>query len=137
MSKKRLVRKRIISEKQEIVQRDDLTYDDEPLTYDGEPVFYEEYPPISSQIQPDVVVEEDYLPKEKYEPASGKARGTSGGKTVSQSIDSQDKHEDIVELKPNFCGIGLNINALIRKRKWGIKIKNLLKVFIYKILRLK
>jgi hypothetical protein len=73
MNKTRLVRKRIISEKQEIVQRDDLTYDGEPLTYDGEPVFYEEYPPISSQIQPDVVVEEDYLPKEKDGPASGKA----------------------------------------------------------------
>jgi hypothetical protein len=57
-----------------------------------------------------------------------------GEKTGSRSIDSQDKHEDIVELKPNFCGIGLNINALIRKRKWGIKIKNL-KAFIYRILR--
>jgi hypothetical protein len=66
--------------------------------------------------------------------ASGKVGETSGGKTGSRSIDSQDKHEDIVELKPNFCGIGLNINALIRKRKWGIKIKNLLKAFIYRIL---
>jgi hypothetical protein len=132
MSKKRLVRKHIISEKQEIVQRDDLTYDDEPLTYDGEPVFYEEYPPISSQILPDVVVEEDYPPKEKDGQVSSKAEDTSGGKTGSRSIDSQNNHEDIVELKPNFCGIGLNINALIRKRKWGIKIKNLLKAFIYR-----
>ena len=47
--------------------------------------------------------------------ASDKAEETSGGKTSSRSIDSQNKHEDIVELKPNFCGIGLNINALIRK----------------------
>jgi len=36
----------------------------------------------------------------------------NGGK----NIDSQDKHEDIIELKPNICGIGLNINALIRKK---------------------
>jgi len=50
-----------------------------------------------------------------------------------QSIDSQNKQEDIIDLKPNFCGIGLNINALIRKRTWWIKIKNLLKAFIYKI----
>jgi len=32
-----------------------------------------------------------------------------------QNIDSQSKHEDIIEIKPNFCGIGLNLNALIRK----------------------
>jgi len=51
-----------------------------------------------------------------------------------QSIDSQNKQEDIVDLKPNFCGIGLNINALIRKTSVGLKIKNLLKAFIYKFI---
>lgn len=64
--------------------------------------------------------------------ASGKAGETSGGKIGSRNTDSQDKHEDIVELKPNFCGIGLNINALIRKKQLGIKVKNLLKVFNYR-----
>ncbi|GEM_PF-5198786 len=42
--------------------------------------------------------------------------GTAGDKkNGGQSIDSQNKQEDIIELKPNFCGIGLNLNALIRK----------------------
>jgi hypothetical protein len=132
MSDKRLVRKRIISEKQEIVERKDLTWDGKLLTYGNEPLFYEEYPPISSQILLDVVVEEDYLPKEKYVQASGKALEAGGGEIDSRSIDSQNKHEDIVDLKPNFFGIGLNINALMRKRQWGIKIKNLLKAFIHR-----
>jgi hypothetical protein len=61
---------------------------------------------------------------------NGKAGETSDGKTGSRSIDSQDKHEDIVMLKPNVYGIGLDINALIRRA--GIKIKNLLKAFIYR-----
>jgi hypothetical protein len=69
---------------------------------------------------------------QKGQNSGGNAGETSGGKIDSRSIDSQNKHEDIVELKPNFCGIGLNINALIRKREWGTKIKNLLKVFIYR-----
>ncbi len=70
------------------------------------------------------------LPELLNQKDSGKA---GGGKNGGQSIDSQNKQEDIIELKPNFCGIGLNINALIRKIrkiKWGIKIKNLLKAFI-------
>lgn len=34
---------------------------------------------------------------------------------LSQKSDIHNKHEDIIDLKPNFHGIGLNINALIRK----------------------
>jgi hypothetical protein len=62
---------------------------------------------------------------------SSEAGETNGGKTGSQSLDSQNKREDIVELKPNFCGIGLNINALIRKKELWIKIKNM----FYRIFR--
>lgn len=43
------------------------------------------------------------------------------------------RHENIVELKPNFYGVGLNLNALIRNL-W-IKIKNPLKAFIHRILQ--
>ena len=38
--------------------------------------------------------------------------------------DKYNKHEDIIDLKPNFHGIGLNINALIRKLKRCIKGKD-------------
>jgi hypothetical protein len=53
----------------------------------------------------------------------------SGG----QSIDSQNKHEDIIDIKPNIFGIGLNINALIRKIKGLIKIKNVWRSFFKSI----
>jgi len=36
---------------------------------------------------------------------------------LSFKTGSQNKNEDIIEIKPNFYGIGLNINALIRKIK--------------------
>ena len=40
---------------------------------------------------------------------------------LNQKSDIHNKHEDIIDLKPNFHGIGLNINALIRKIKKLIK----------------
>ena len=36
---------------------------------------------------------------------------------LSQKSDIHNKHEDTIDLKPNIHGIGLNINALIRKIK--------------------
>ena len=58
------------------------------------------------------------------QPASGGKTDTAvDGKNGGQSIDSQSKQEDIIELKPNLCGFGLNINALIRKIKCWIKNK--------------
>ena len=42
---------------------------------------------------------------------------------LSLKIDSQNEHEDIVEFKPNIHGIGLNINALVRKIKGWINVK--------------
>ena len=53
-------------------------------------------------------------------------------KALAYQLEKEELMEDIVELKPNFCGIGLNINALIRKRGFGVKIKNLLKAFIHR-----
>lgn len=41
----------------------------------------------------------------------------------SLKTDLQNKHEDIVELKPSIYGIGLNINALIRRIKGWINVK--------------
>ncbi|MBM4056118.1 MAG: hypothetical protein FJ264_15915 [Planctomycetes bacterium] len=38
--------------------------------------------------------------------------------------DINNRHEDIIDFKPNFHGIGLNINALIRKIKRRIKGKD-------------
>ena len=43
---------------------------------------------------------------------------------LSLKSDIHNKHEDIIDLKPNFHGIGLNINALIRKIKRYIKRKD-------------
>lgn len=42
---------------------------------------------------------------------------------LSLKIDSQNKHEDIIEFKLNIHGIGLNINALVRKIKGWINVK--------------
>ena len=42
---------------------------------------------------------------------------------LSLKIDSQNEHEDIIEIKPNIYGIGLNINALVRIIKGWINIK--------------
>jgi len=42
---------------------------------------------------------------------------------LSLKTDSQNKHEDFIDLKPNFYGIGLNINALISRIKGWIRGK--------------
>ena len=42
---------------------------------------------------------------------------------LSLKASSQNKNEDIIELKPNLYGIGLNINALLRKIRRWINIK--------------
>jgi len=43
---------------------------------------------------------------------------------LSLKTGSQNKHEDYIDFKPNFYGIGLNINALIRKIKGWIEREN-------------
>ena len=84
------------------------------------------------EMQEELIEARDRLSERVKRFEKSEAVDTSGGKIDSQSMDSQNKHEDIVELKPNFCGIGLNINALIRKKEWVTKVKNLFKWLIYK-----
>ena len=69
-------------------------------------------------------IDSHLAPKNSKEQTPAASGGSAGdGKNGGQSIDSQNKQEDIIELKPNVCGVGLNINALIRKIKCWIKNK--------------
>ena len=38
-----------------------------------------------------------------------------GNEAVAKSNQAQKENEDIIDLKPNFMGLGLNLNALWRK----------------------
>jgi predicted transcriptional regulator len=53
---KKIIRKKYITE--EVVSRDDLTYDGEPLNWEGKPLYWEE--PIKTVSYP--VIEQDFLP---------------------------------------------------------------------------
>jgi hypothetical protein len=69
-------------------------------------------------------------PEQETEPQgkggqSTKASGDKAGheKDGGQSIYSQNKQENIIDLKPNLFGIGLNLNAFFRKIKLRFKNK--------------